>query len=94
MKVLNFIKGLLPDTEPKPLAVLEKAKTRCDKSHGFLEVRYNLHKQIKSIKGYVEENEDNRVEVVWDALGAAYMKGSRARRYDLLITEPYEYVCR
>jgi hypothetical protein len=89
MRILKFIKGMWPDTEPKPLAVLEKAETRCKAPHGFLKVRLNLQRQVKSIKGYVEENENHRIEVVWDALGAAYTKGSRARKYDLLITEPY-----
>lgn len=92
MTILKFIKGMLPNTEPLPIAVLEKAKTRCQASHGFFHVRYNLQKQITSVSGYVEEN-DERTAVIWNALGLAFVKGSRTRRFDLLITEAYETVC-
>lgn len=93
MKGLNFLKGLWPDKEPKPLSVLEKAKTRCKTTHGFYHIRYNLQKQVKSISGFIEENGE-RKGVIWDALGSAYVNGSRRRSFDLLITEPYKDVCR
>lgn len=88
----NLLRALWPDKEPKPLAVLEQAKTRCQEPHGFFQIRYNLHKQIKSISGFVEEDGE-RTGVIWDALGRAFVKGSRKRSFDLLITKNYQDVC-
>jgi len=78
-------------TEPQPLAMLEKAITRNESKHGFFSVRYDLKKQVKTIGGWVEKNEE-RVGVVWDSIGLAYVGGKRTKEYDLIIIESYRHV--
>jgi len=74
------------------LALLELAKTVGKYPHGFLQMRFNLRYQIKSVKGWVEK-EGKRISVIWDAVGAAYVSKERVKEFDLVIDKAYETVC-
>lgn len=93
MKILKKLKGLFFDKEPKPLSVLEKAKTRGGFIHCIVNIDLDLGRRVSTMVGWAEDKDGKREIVSWSATGLAFVANKRTRQFDLIIKETYESIC-
>lgn len=70
---------------------LEEAKIRCGSDHQFDNVDFDLHRNVTAVYGSVL-HKGEEILVQWSGRGLAYVDKIRNRRFDLVITKPYESV--